>query len=136
MKVRSENNAITRSDSSRITKIVNDYFNAWQSYDNSTLSRIFDKDAEYIIRPRNRKLTGIKEICRYWKKNENRQRNLVLNWSIAEVKTMEVSCEFTAQFFDVEENQNQEIIGNINYEFCNNWKILSLSETYKKNIKD
>ena len=135
MALRSQNNQINSSYLTRTIKVVDDYFDAWQSYDNSILCRIFDKKAKYIIRPRNRKLIGIKEICRYWGKNESRQRNLILNWSIAQVKPLQISCDFTAKFFDVEENQNQEIIGKINYRLCKNLKILSLSETYKKNIK-
>ena len=111
--------------------IIASYFKAWKEYDVALISTIFAAEASYEIIPRNRILKGSGEICEYWKRNQKRQRDIFISWDILQEKEDLVSVSFRARFYDVEEKEQQQIVGDINFIFNNNI-IQHLSERYDK----
>lgn len=111
-------------------QIINLYFEAWKTYDISLLHKIFSPNAKYVIENKKKTYIGIEEICQYWLRNKNRQRDLQLCWK----NVADANAIFSAQFWDDDEKENQEIIGDIHFDICSDDKIVELRECYKKII--
>ena len=110
------------------------YFLAWKNFDTILLGNIFSTSAKYIIRGK-RIYTGIEEIKKYWERNKNRQRNLKLHWHIVKTSSRCDVVNFSAYFFDIEENVYTKINGQIIFIYDANDKIIKLTEAYKKRTK-
>jgi len=75
---------------------------------------------------------GHGEICNYWTRNSERQKNLTINWSVVAVEQQLVRVKFVASFFDIEERQQNRIDGIMNLILTGRNTILSLAEEYRK----
>ena len=115
-------------------KRVDNYFKAWLSYDTMLLTQIFSPEATYDIKPRERVLIGQDEICRYWKRNKDRQKKLDVQWDVINSTQDQAISKFLANFIDIAEQQNQSILGVIHFLFNKNGQIIALSETYTKTV--
>lgn len=113
-------------------RMVRRYFDSWESYDISTLRDIFSDDVVYVIHPIGRTLRGLNPVCRYWMRNERRQRNLSLEWRTTSQRYNGVAAVFVAAFFDAEENEQQTVRGIIYFHFGVVGKITILRENYRK----
>ncbi len=110
-------------------ELADKYFFSWLTYSIQDVRNLFHSDARYLIKPRNRVLHGIDEMCDYWKRNSKRQRDLVVDWAYIKESGNLITFAFTANFYDKEEMQYQYISGEIDFLIENN-RILSLEETY------
>lgn len=104
------------------------YFKAWKEYDVTLLREIFTNEANYIIENKNQTFEGIEEISRYWLRNKARQNNIKLEWKT----NTDNDVSFRAQFWDSEECELQEIVGDIHFIFDANGRIDELREYYSK----
>lgn len=111
---------------------VNLYFKAWREYDLTLLREVFTNEAKYIIENKNRVFEGIEEISRYWLRNKSRQNNIVLEWKM----NTDNDVSFCACFWDSEECEQQEVVGDIHFIFDENGRIVELREYYSKTIRD
>src|SRR5690348_12085791 len=94
------------------TDIANEYFRVWREYDYSGLQNLFYATATYEIRGK-RTLKGYKEIRDYWARNQHRQKDLILSWKFLNWDASRITVSFNARFFDTEEKQYQQILGQI-----------------------
>lgn len=115
-------------------ELVQNYFRAWYEFNIQLLIKIFSGNVKYIIFPLNRILCGHSDIVEYWKRNEKRQLDLELDWRIIKATDRRIVIEFTASFYDTEENENQLIDGIIYILLDENWRFQLLFEDYTKTI--
>ncbi len=114
-------------------KIVDAYFRAWHKYDLSLLNKLFDTNACYVIRNK-KTYAGIEEIKNYWVRNKERQRDLETSYRITDTKENFVRLNFKANFFDVEESEQQQIVGEMEMILAFG-RITKLEEGYSKTNK-
>lgn len=113
---------------------VKKYFRAWIKYDYELLGSIFLPTAKYIIRKKHI-YNGIEEIIQYWRRNEKRQCGLKLRWKMISSNPHCDIANFYAQFYDMEEDKQNIILGRIIFKFDDDNKIAVLSEAYRKILK-
>lgn len=116
-------------------KAVQEYFRIWKTYSTLGVMQLFDANARYEIIPKQRTLNGSAEICKYWKRNSQRQKGLKLLWDIRSIKKTYAKVHFIAKFYDIDENEHQKVEGVIKFYLNEKSAVTLLSEYYQKLVE-
>ena len=96
--------------------LVTKYFSAWQHHDSALLRSIMAGDIQYE-RSGKSPILGIEALESYWKRNSDRQEDLIVYPSISEVRQDAIEAMFVAQFFSSKEKDFQTVFGTIRFFF-------------------
>jgi hypothetical protein len=115
------------------SEVLDAYFHAWQEQSTVNLRHIFAPNVTYYIKPNKTSLRGIEEIKSYWERNAHRQMRLKVDW-LVKATFPTCSARFRAEFFDIEECEQQVISGTLRVAYDENGRIRRLVEHYSKTV--
>lgn len=107
--------------------MLDQYFDAWRTLDQSRVGMLFHDDATYE-REGKATLWGVDQIEEYWRRNRTRQTDLKVFQHVPMDGTRD-ACTFCARFVDAEEKQTQTVFGWMTLEVADG-KIRRLREGY------